>query len=172
MLVHYILPGLNSKTRVLWKLSCLLEAARQSLTCIRLCLRGQSCLHAPSTVRGSDVCAIRTSYVSHQCTSSDGDSASPYPLRRLATSYLLGRLATPYLLSGLATPYLLRGLATPYLLRGLATPYLLGRLATPYLLRGLVTPYLLRRRYSLVIASGPEVAFATPAIPMDHSNVE
>ncbi|GJV56712.1 hypothetical protein Tco_1457717 [Tanacetum coccineum] len=149
MLVHYILPGLNSKTRVLWKLSCLLEAARQSLTCIRLCLRGQSCLHAPSTVRGSDVCAIRTSYVSRQCTSSDGDSASPYPLRRLATFYLLRRLATPYLLSGLATPYLLRELATPYLLRGLATPYLLGRLATPYLLRGLVTPYLLRRHYPL-----------------------
>ncbi|GKD46846.1 hypothetical protein Tco_1271491 [Tanacetum coccineum] len=46
---------LSSETRVLWKLSCLLEAARQSLTCIRLCLRGQSCLHAPSTVRGSDV---------------------------------------------------------------------------------------------------------------------
>ncbi|GKF84568.1 hypothetical protein Tco_0249466 [Tanacetum coccineum] len=41
------LLGLSSKTRALWKLSCLLEAARQSLTCIRLGLRGQSCLHAP-----------------------------------------------------------------------------------------------------------------------------
>ncbi|GKA65934.1 retrovirus-related pol polyprotein from transposon TNT 1-94 [Tanacetum coccineum] len=44
MLVHYILPGLSSKTQVLWKLSCLLEAARQSLACIRLCLMCQSCL--------------------------------------------------------------------------------------------------------------------------------
>ncbi|GKD22110.1 hypothetical protein Tco_1223813, partial [Tanacetum coccineum] len=130
------------------------------------------CLHAPSIVRGSDVCAIRTSYVSRQCTSFDGDNSSPYPLRRLVTSYLLGRLATLYLLNGLATPYLLRRLATPYLLRGLATPYLLGRLATPYLLRGLATPYLLRRHYSLVIAYGPEVALVTPAIPMDRSNVE
>ncbi|GJU12334.1 hypothetical protein Tco_1134730, partial [Tanacetum coccineum] len=33
-------------------------------------------------------------------------------------------------------------------------------------------PYLLRRHYSLVIAFGPEVAFVTPAIPVDHSNME
>ncbi|GJX20375.1 hypothetical protein Tco_0223052, partial [Tanacetum coccineum] len=30
------------------------------------------------------VCDIHTSYVSHQCNSSDGDSAAPCPLRRLA----------------------------------------------------------------------------------------
>ncbi|GJT86055.1 hypothetical protein Tco_1067772 [Tanacetum coccineum] len=47
--IHYILLGRSSKTRALWKLSCLLEAARQSLACIRLDLQGQSCLHAPST---------------------------------------------------------------------------------------------------------------------------
>ncbi|GJV59226.1 hypothetical protein Tco_1465326 [Tanacetum coccineum] len=74
--------------------------ARQSLTCIRLCLRGQSCLHAPSTGCGSDDCAIRTSY---------------------------RRLDVPYLLRGLATPYLMRILDAPYLLRGLATSYLLKR---------------------------------------------
>ncbi|GKD87478.1 hypothetical protein Tco_1358632 [Tanacetum coccineum] len=102
--VLYILHGLSSKTQVLWKLSCLLEEARQSLACIRLCLvcpscllgaackslayvrlcpLGQSCLHAPSTCCGPDVCNIRTSYVSHQCTSSDGNSAAPCLLRRL-----------------------------------------------------------------------------------------
>ncbi|GJZ47438.1 hypothetical protein Tco_0601270 [Tanacetum coccineum] len=103
--VHYILPGLSSKTRALWELSCLLEAARQSLACIRLCLmcpscllgaackslacirlcpRGQSCLHALSTSCGPDVCDICTSYVSRQCTSYDGDSVAPCLLRRLA----------------------------------------------------------------------------------------
>ncbi|GJZ48503.1 hypothetical protein Tco_0602335 [Tanacetum coccineum] len=65
--------------------SCLLGAACKSLACIRLCPRGQSCLHAPSTGCGPDVCDICTSYVSRQCTSSDGDNASPYLLRRLAT---------------------------------------------------------------------------------------
>ncbi|GJU67851.1 hypothetical protein Tco_1254110 [Tanacetum coccineum] len=125
-----------------------------------------------------------------QCTNSDGDNvapcllrrlATPYLLKGLATSYLLRRLATscllrrlvvPYLLRGLATPHPLRRLAAPYLLRGLATPHLLRRLTAPYLLRGLATPYLLRRHYSLVIASGPEVAFVTPAIPVDRSNME
>ncbi|GJX55286.1 3-beta hydroxysteroid dehydrogenase/isomerase [Tanacetum coccineum] len=38
----------------------------------------------PSTCCGPDVCDIRTSYVSHQCTSSDGDSAAPCLMRRLA----------------------------------------------------------------------------------------
>ncbi|GKC35218.1 hypothetical protein Tco_1047602, partial [Tanacetum coccineum] len=91
---HYILLGLSSKTRALWKISCLLEAARQLLTCIRLCLRGQSCLHALSTGCGPNVCAIRTSYVSRQCTSflpleetscslSPEETAAPYLLRRL-----------------------------------------------------------------------------------------
>nr|GEU33636.1 hypothetical protein [Tanacetum cinerariifolium] len=80
-----------------------------------------------------------------QCTNSDGNNAAPFLLRRLAA---------------------------PYLLRGLATPYLLRRLAAPYFLRGLATPYILRRHYSLVITSRPEVAFVTPAIPMDHSNIE
>ncbi|GJW25944.1 hypothetical protein Tco_0039755 [Tanacetum coccineum] len=101
--VHYILPGLSSKTRALWELSyllettcirlclmcpsCLLGAACKSLACIRLCPQGQSYLHALSTSCRPDVCDIRTSYVSRQCTSSDGD-----------------RLAAPYLLRGLATP--------------------------------------------------------------------
>ncbi|GJR75638.1 hypothetical protein Tco_0909513 [Tanacetum coccineum] len=47
--------------------------------------RGQSCLHAPSTCCGPDVCDIRTSYVSRQCTSSDGDNVAPCLLRRPAT---------------------------------------------------------------------------------------
>ncbi|GJX15529.1 hypothetical protein Tco_0216361 [Tanacetum coccineum] len=111
MLVHYILLGLSSKTRALWELSCLLEAACirlclmcsscllgaacKSLACIRLCPRGQSCLHALSTSCRPDVCDIRTSYVSRQCTSSDEDSAAPCLLRRLAAPYLLRGLATP-----------------------------------------------------------------------------
>ncbi|GJZ96189.1 hypothetical protein Tco_0668523 [Tanacetum coccineum] len=65
--------------------SCLLGAAYKSPTCIRLCPRGQSCLHAPSTGCGPDVYDIRTSYVSRQCTSSDRDNAAPCLLRRLAT---------------------------------------------------------------------------------------
>ncbi|GJY45223.1 hypothetical protein Tco_0433436 [Tanacetum coccineum] len=60
-------------------------AACKSPTCIRLCLRGQSFLHAPSTGCKPDVCDIRTSYVSRQCTSSDGDNPAPCLLRRLAT---------------------------------------------------------------------------------------
>nr|GEU32194.1 hypothetical protein [Tanacetum cinerariifolium] len=59
--VYYILLGLSSKTRALSELSCLLEAARQSLACIRLGIRGQSCLHASSTGCGPDVYALRTS---------------------------------------------------------------------------------------------------------------
>ncbi|GKE73532.1 hypothetical protein Tco_1535573 [Tanacetum coccineum] len=57
----------------------------KSLACIRLCSQGQSCLHAPSPSYGPDVCDIRTSYISHQCTSSDEDSAAPCLLRGLAT---------------------------------------------------------------------------------------
>ncbi|GKC06308.1 hypothetical protein Tco_0997918 [Tanacetum coccineum] len=79
-------------------------AACKSLACIRLCPWGQSCLHALSTSCGPDVCDIRTSYVSRQCTSYDGDSVAPCLLRRLAA---------PCLLKGLAAPCLLRGLATP-----------------------------------------------------------
>ncbi|GJW83076.1 hypothetical protein Tco_0156221, partial [Tanacetum coccineum] len=62
---------------------CLLGEACKSLACIRLCPRGQICLPAPSTCCGPDVCDIRTSYVSHQYTSSDRDSAAPCLLRRL-----------------------------------------------------------------------------------------
>ncbi|GJX39514.1 hypothetical protein Tco_0252817 [Tanacetum coccineum] len=65
--------------------SCLLGAACKSPACIRLYLRGQSCLHAPSTGCGPDVYDIRTSYVSRQCTSSDRDGATPCLLKRLAT---------------------------------------------------------------------------------------
>ncbi|GKC48210.1 hypothetical protein Tco_1065932 [Tanacetum coccineum] len=98
--------------------------------------------------------------------------ADPYFLRRLAAPYLLRRLTAPYLLRRLAAPYPPRGLAAPYLLRRLAAPYLLRRLAAPYLLRRLAAPYLLRRHYSLVIASGPEVAFVTPPIQVDRFNME
>ncbi|GKD71914.1 hypothetical protein Tco_1326004, partial [Tanacetum coccineum] len=120
-----------------------LGAARQSLTCIRLFPRGQSCLHALSTGCGPDVYDIRTSYVNRQCNSSDRYNVAPCLLRRLAAPFLLRGLATPYLLRRLAAPYLLRRLANLYLLRRLAVPYLLRRLAAPYLLRRLVTPYLL-----------------------------
>nr|GEW23055.1 hypothetical protein [Tanacetum cinerariifolium] len=129
----------------------LLEATRKSLACIKLCPRGQSCLYAPSTGCGTDVCDIRTSYVSHQCTSSVGDNVAPYLLRGLATPCLLRRLAAPYLVRGLANPCLLRRLAAPYLLRGLDTLCLLRRLAAPYLLRGLATPCLLRRLATLLL---------------------
>ncbi|GKC49081.1 hypothetical protein Tco_1071826 [Tanacetum coccineum] len=67
---------------------------------------------------------------------------------------------------------LMRRLAAPYLLRRLAGPYLMRRLAAPYLLRRLAAPYLLRRHYSLVFSSGPKVAFVTPAIIVDCSNIE
>ncbi|GJY07082.1 hypothetical protein Tco_0374136 [Tanacetum coccineum] len=118
---------LSSETRVLWKLSCLLEVARQSLTCIRLCLRGQSCLHVPSTVRGSDVCAIRTSY----------ETSCSLPLE--GTSYSL-----PLEESSCSLP-----------LKGASYSLPLDETS-----------------YALVIASGPEVAFVTPAIPVDRSNME
>ncbi|GJX28573.1 hypothetical protein Tco_0236652 [Tanacetum coccineum] len=108
-----------------------LGAACKSLACIRLCPRGQSYLHVPSTGCGIDVCDIRTSYISHQCISSDEDNVAPCLLRGLAA---------PYLLRGLATPFPLRRLAAPCLLRGLATPFLLRRLAAPCLMRGLATP--------------------------------
>ncbi|GKD87513.1 hypothetical protein Tco_1358667, partial [Tanacetum coccineum] len=137
-------------------------------------LQDTSIVEAKLSSRGSTSVASMyqaLSYVSklsskgsaRQCTNSDGDNAAPCLLKGLATFYLLRRLATPYLLKRLATPYLLRRLTTPYLLRGLATPCLL---------RGLSTPYLPRRHYSLVIASGPEVAFVTPTIPVDRSNME
>ncbi|GJS46390.1 hypothetical protein Tco_0596511 [Tanacetum coccineum] len=47
-------------------------------TCNRLCI-------APSTGCRPDVSDIHTSYVSRQCTSSDGDSVAPCLLMRLAT---------------------------------------------------------------------------------------
>ncbi|GJZ98859.1 RNA-directed DNA polymerase [Tanacetum coccineum] len=59
--------------------------ACKSPACIRLCPQGQSCLHAPSTSCGPDIYDICTSYVSRQCTSSDGDSAAPCIMWRLAT---------------------------------------------------------------------------------------
>ncbi|GJT06233.1 hypothetical protein Tco_0840695 [Tanacetum coccineum] len=89
-----------------------LATACKSLTCARLCPRGQNCLYAPSTDYGPDVCDIRTSYVSRQCTSSDGDNVAPCLLRRLAA---------PYLLRGLATPYLLRDFACYPLPHGVTT---------------------------------------------------
>ncbi|GKA14233.1 hypothetical protein Tco_0693879 [Tanacetum coccineum] len=46
-----------------------------------------SCMFGLSSrVSVPDVCDIHTSYVNRQCTSSDGDSAAPCFLRRLATS--------------------------------------------------------------------------------------
>ncbi|GKD43309.1 hypothetical protein Tco_1267954, partial [Tanacetum coccineum] len=112
-IVHYILPGLSSKTRALWKLSCLLEAARQSLVCIRPGLRGQSYLYAPSTGCGPDVCAIR------HCAS----VVSVLALME-TTLYLLCRHRS-LLPEETVVPYLLRDCrslpsdetATPYFLR-------------------------------------------------------
>ncbi|GJU38523.1 hypothetical protein Tco_1191480 [Tanacetum coccineum] len=52
--------------------------SRKSLACIRLCHRGQSCLHTPSNGHGSDICDIRS-------TNSDGDNAAPCLLKGLAT---------------------------------------------------------------------------------------
>nr|GEW61014.1 putative reverse transcriptase domain-containing protein [Tanacetum cinerariifolium] len=115
------------------------RAARKSLACIRLCPRGQSCLHALSNGCGTDVCDIRTSYVSHQCTSFVGYNVAPCLLRGLATHFLLRRLAAPCLLTGLDTPFLPRRLAAPCLLRGLAANFLLRRLAAHCLLKGLAT---------------------------------
>ncbi|GKB63668.1 hypothetical protein Tco_0919854 [Tanacetum coccineum] len=43
----------------------------------------------------------------------------------------------------------------------------------PYLTSGGDTaPYFMCRHYSIVIASGPEVAFVTQATPADRSNIE
>ncbi|GJT53588.1 hypothetical protein Tco_0988642 [Tanacetum coccineum] len=91
--ISFFLELSDSKTRASWKLSCLLEAARQSLACIRLGLRGQSCLHAPSTGCGPDVCAIRDC-----CSLLPEEIAAPCLQRRLAAPCLLRRLAAPYLL--------------------------------------------------------------------------
>ncbi|GKE42986.1 hypothetical protein Tco_1470270, partial [Tanacetum coccineum] len=106
----------------------------------------------------------------HQCISSDGDNA--LPLAYVLHFCLLKRLAAPYLLRRLVASYLLRRLVASYLQMRLAAPYLLRRLVASYLLRRLAAPYLLRKCYSLVIASGPEVAVITPAILVDHSNME
>ncbi|GKA98810.1 hypothetical protein Tco_0826747 [Tanacetum coccineum] len=126
-----------------------LGAARQSLTCIRLFPRGQSCLHALSTGCGPDVCDIRTSYVSRQCISSDGDNVAPCLLRRLAAPFLLRGLATPYLLRRLAAPYLLRRLATPYLLRRLAIGTLTRLLSSlEDITKNIDMTYLPKRRWS------------------------
>nr|GEW04782.1 hypothetical protein [Tanacetum cinerariifolium] len=122
------------------------RVARKSVACIRLCPRGQSYLHAPSTSCGTDVCDIRTSYVIHQCTNSVGDNVAPYLLMGLSTPCLMRRLAAPYLLRGLAT---LSRLVAPYLLMGVATPCLMRRLVSPYLLKGLATLCLLRRLVTL-----------------------
>ncbi|GJU06532.1 hypothetical protein Tco_1122962 [Tanacetum coccineum] len=152
-------------------------------SCLPSLLQDTSIVKAKLSSRGSTSVASMyqtLSYLSklssrgsaRQYTNSDGDNVAACLLKGLATLYLLGRLATPYLLRRLATPCLLKGLATPCLLRGLATPCLLRGLATPCLLGGLATPYLLRRHYSLVIASGPEVAFVTPAISVNRSNMK
>ncbi|GJU86576.1 hypothetical protein Tco_1294122 [Tanacetum coccineum] len=121
MVVHYILLGLSFKTRALWKLSCLLKAAPQSLACIRLGLQGQSFLHAPSTGCGPDVC--------------------------IALCLLSGLLA-------------------------LTLPPEETRDCWPLPPEETAASYLLSRHYSLVIASGPEVTFVTPATPVNRSNME
>ncbi|GKB28627.1 hypothetical protein Tco_0868028 [Tanacetum coccineum] len=165
----------SPRTRTLWKLSCLPRGKHTVAdNVVRLGLRGQSFLHAPSTGCGPDVLLFARSLPPEGTSYSYllRRLAAPYLLRGIATPYLLRRLVAPYLLRGLATslppeetgcslpslrglatPYLIRNCAaftswrttTPYLLRGLATHYLLRRLAAPYLLRGLATPYLLRR---------------------------
>ncbi|GJY69038.1 hypothetical protein Tco_0472020 [Tanacetum coccineum] len=90
----------------MWKLRLTLEVARQSLHVFRLylyvqvvllgqaCKSGRHCSYLSLEVKvasctkyvvGRSVRDIRTSYVSRQCTSSDGDNAAPCLLRRLAT---------------------------------------------------------------------------------------
>ncbi|GJQ95141.1 hypothetical protein Tco_0006280, partial [Tanacetum coccineum] len=91
----------SSNTKALWKLSCLLEAARQSLACIRLGLRG------------------------------------------IVLCLLSGLLALT-----------------------------LPSEETPLPPEETAAPYLLSRHYSLVIVSGPKVAFVTLAIPVDRSNMK
>ncbi|GKG40018.1 hypothetical protein Tco_0466795, partial [Tanacetum coccineum] len=51
----------------------------------RVSRRHESCLHAPSTGCGPDICDIHISYVSRQYTSSDGDGVAPCLLRRIVT---------------------------------------------------------------------------------------
>ncbi|GJS36238.1 hypothetical protein Tco_0534620 [Tanacetum coccineum] len=80
--------GASQRARSLY-VSCggvVTGAACKSMACVRLCSRGQSCLHALSTGCGPYAYDIRTSYVSRQYTSSVGDSAAPCLLRGLATS--------------------------------------------------------------------------------------
>ncbi|GJR60431.1 hypothetical protein Tco_1502593 [Tanacetum coccineum] len=76
--------GNTSVASMYQTLSCMSRLSSRGSMCIKLCPRGQSCLHAPSTYCGPDVCDIHTSYVSRQCTSSDGDSAASCLPRRLA----------------------------------------------------------------------------------------
>ncbi|GKD45016.1 hypothetical protein Tco_1269661, partial [Tanacetum coccineum] len=136
-LLELVLRERSSKTRALWKLSCLLEAARQPLTHIRLCLQGQSYLHAPSTGFGSEVYAIRTSYVTpailapmetmlyllyRHCSLPPDETGCSLPLEE--TGYSLPPKET-----GCSLP--LKEIVAPYLLRRLAAPYLLKRLTTP-----------------------------------------
>nr|GEZ88497.1 hypothetical protein [Tanacetum cinerariifolium] len=61
----------------------------QLLACIRLCLRGQSCLHAPSTGCGPDVCAIRTSYSSRDCCSLPPEKSAPLYVMRIHYSLVI-----------------------------------------------------------------------------------
>ncbi|GKE51752.1 hypothetical protein Tco_1486908 [Tanacetum coccineum] len=149
MHVHYILHGLSSKTRVLWKLSCLLEAARQSLACIRLCLMCQSCL----------LRAGRTSY-------SLPPEETGYSLPVEGASYSLPYEGTSCSLPPKGTSYSLPPEEASYSLPAEGTRCSLPLERTSYSLP------LKETSYSLVIASGPEVAFVTPAIPVDHSNME
>ncbi|GKA25011.1 hypothetical protein Tco_0711044 [Tanacetum coccineum] len=103
----------------------------------------------------------------------------PFIHRTLAVSVLAPRKTTLYLLcrhrslpsKETVVPYLLR--------RPTSAPYLLRRLLL--LTRGdccslppekTTAPYFLRRHCSLVISSRPEVAFVTPSIPVDRSNME
>ncbi|GKF77268.1 hypothetical protein Tco_0229738, partial [Tanacetum coccineum] len=84
---HYIQPGLSSKTRALWKLSCLLEAAHKSLVSIRLGLKSQCCLYA-LVVDQASVLFVRhhTTYIRCQCTRCGGDNASSLEKALLLTS--------------------------------------------------------------------------------------
>nr|GEU63389.1 protein SYM-1 like [Tanacetum cinerariifolium] len=89
-------------TRALWKLSCLLEAARQSLACIGLCLRGQSCLHASSLVDRTSVLFVHRTSVISLLASIETMLYLLYrhcslPSKETAASYLL-KTADPYLL--------------------------------------------------------------------------
>ncbi|GJV28537.1 hypothetical protein Tco_1384985 [Tanacetum coccineum] len=116
---------------------------------------------------GPERLVFRTLYISRQCTSSDGDNAAPCLLRGLAVlDWLLLLPAGPCLLRRPSCPD--SAVLCQFLMR-LCSPDHAG----PVPPMGLaIHDLFLGCYYSLVITSGPKVAFVTPAIPVDRSGQE